>query len=621
MRKLDPVGFWQDRNRIERGSFWRWLDTFTPLVLALIAYGIAAVLLSHNLDHFDGDEPHYVLVADSLCRNGDADLRNDYEGDDYLAFYPHDNLDPHAYDYRNDGTLRSIHSLGLPFLLTIPHCILGHPYWARLEMAALAALASWSVFLTIRNWSKSSRLAYATWAAVTFTMPMWGLAAQVYPGVVATLGVAVALQLFLSRPLSTGKVLGIGLVVALLPWLHIRFAVLGLLIAATTVVSLVKAKTGWKAWICLLVPLAISSLLWMWNAYVWYGGVLPNAAYRPWLQQAGPLTWEGMYLSLANLTVGREFGLVTYAPIYLLALVGLVMMLLHRRSIIVAPLIWLLGYVLAVVLSQAVYQIDQGYSFPARMLLPVTPLLAIPLAYSVWHTRWLRVVGLLLFLLSVTISVQSLLQPYKALHNWNGVSELPLLRQVQRIYPALQYLGQEAKVDITRTDRWTGQLTSIQTTDSPALLADPLTDEPGPIVLTPNLAFHTGLYTATITLSSQDADPAAVVAQIDIVTDEGSRVLAAREVFAHEFSAGSEPQAFSLAFATRDNWPIRVRVYYSGLSRLWVHAIDITPQAELRSDPYPDWPIVLSWGLFLLIAGLLAAKYTRPIDMEPVPDG
>jgi hypothetical protein len=609
----------EELSYIKREASWRHRASLVPLFLALLAYGLAAVLEFRNMHHFDGDEPHYVLMAESLCRDGDADLRNNYEAQNYLAFFPRQDFKPHAYDYRGNGELRSVHSVGLPILLILPHCIFGHPYWARIEMALLAALASWSIFVTIRDWTKDPRLAYATWAFITFTMPMWVFAPQVYPDVVAVLAVAVALQLFLSRHLTLGKVLGLGLIVSLLPWLHARFTVLSLLIVTTTGVRLIRARIGWKAYVCLSLPPAISGLLWMWNSYVWYGGILPNAGYGPWSQYARLFWWDRVYNSLANLALGREFGLVTYAPVYLLALVGLVMMVVHRQRVIVAPLTWLLGYVLAVVLSQSVYQIDQGYSFPARMLLPATPLLALPLAYSIWRARWLRIVGLALFLVSMAMSVQSLVHPYQAIANQNGVSELPLLKSVQRIYPALQYILQETEVDLTRTDRLTGRLAYDQMTDSPVVLADPLTDEPGLIILGPYLAFQTGQYIATVALSSRDANPTAVVAHIDIVADEGNRVLADRQAYAHEFLDGSQPRAFSLPFFTKDTWPIRVRIYYAAQSRLSVHSIHIAPQTRSPSDPCADLPIVLGWLLLVLIFGLLAAGRTGPTNMEFLP--
>lgn len=620
MKALHSTASRTESSRSDRDAFWRRLQNLVPLFLALLAYGIAAVLLFRNMHHFDGDEPHYVLMADSLCRDGDADLRNNYEADDYLSFYPRSSLAPHAYDYRNDGALRSVHSIGLPILLILPHCILGHPYWARLEMAALAALASWSIFLTIRNWTKRPHLAHVVWAAVTFTTPMWPLAPQLYPDVAAVLGVSVALQIFLSRPLTAGKALGIGFVVAALPWLHNRFAVLSLLIAATTVISLLRARLGWKTFVCLLLPPIISGLLSMWNSYVWYGGILPSASYGLWSQHFRQFSLDRLYVALADLLLGREFGLVTYAPIYLLALIGCVLMLVHRKTDFAAPLIWLLGYFLAVALSQAMYQIGWGYYFPARLLLPVVPVLAIPLAYAIQNTRWLRMVGLALFLISVAISLQSLLQPYKALADQNGVSELPQLKRIQGIYPALQYIQQDTQLDLSRTYRHTGQLTHDQITDSQIILADPQIDEPGFMAFGPYLAFQTGQYAATITLGRGEAEPSAVVAHIDVVTDEGNPTLAGRDIYAYEFSTDSEPHGFSLSFSTRDTWPIETRVYFTGESTLWLQSITIRPQTEIRSPSYPGLPIVVGWGLLVIITGLLAARRNRCRGMEPACD-
>ena len=34
------------------------------------------------------DEPHYLLITQSLLYDHDLDLRNDYDGDRYSAFYP-----------------------------------------------------------------------------------------------------------------------------------------------------------------------------------------------------------------------------------------------------------------------------------------------------------------------------------------------------------------------------------------------------------------------------------------------------------------------------------------------------------------------------------------------------
>ena len=101
------------------------------MILALVAYEAAAGLQLQRTE-FVGDEPHYLLIAHSLCYDHDADLKNNYDAHDYASFYPYPVLESHGHDYRGDGVLHSQHNVGLPFLLAIPYCLLGEPDWARL---------------------------------------------------------------------------------------------------------------------------------------------------------------------------------------------------------------------------------------------------------------------------------------------------------------------------------------------------------------------------------------------------------------------------------------------------------------------------------------------------------
>src|SRR6187200_2853743 len=90
-------------------SFWTWLViTLTIIVLAVLYRrtlqvqlqtgsppGVAPLMI---LAIFltvvslqatpTGDEPHYLLMTQSLLRDGDFDLRNNYEHMDYLEYYP-----------------------------------------------------------------------------------------------------------------------------------------------------------------------------------------------------------------------------------------------------------------------------------------------------------------------------------------------------------------------------------------------------------------------------------------------------------------------------------------------------------------------------------------------------
>ena len=72
--------------------------------------------------HITGDEPHYLLIATSLLRDGDLDVLNNYRDKHYQPFYPYhlgdarQPEDMHAL-YGPSRGLYSKHGVGLPLLL------------------------------------------------------------------------------------------------------------------------------------------------------------------------------------------------------------------------------------------------------------------------------------------------------------------------------------------------------------------------------------------------------------------------------------------------------------------------------------------------------------------------
>ena len=477
-------------------------------------------------------------------------------------------------------------------------------------MAILAALASWSIFLLIRSWTKRDGVAWATWAAVTFTSPLWMMSPQLYPDTAAVLGVAIALLLLNSPSLSNDKILVLSLIVAGLPWLNVRLAMLSLLIIATAAAKLVRARPHWKQGVLLIVLPSISGVAWLWVSYAWYGSLLPTAIYAPVASDI-PFSWQGLYVALADLGLGREFGLLTYAPIYWIALVGLVVMAFRREKLIWITAIWLIAHIALLSLSQALAAQGHGYTFPARMMVPIVPVLAIPLAYAILHHRWLRIVGAALFLVSLVISIQSLLYPYNALTDLNGFSELPFLSRLQAAYPALQFTASNTDLDLSTMFRQTGQLVCRQ--DKPCIIrATPGIDEPGFMVFGPYRRMITGQYTATFSLDADRVDTSALVARIDVATDQGKRILAQQDIYARDFVTGDGFRPFSLSFAARDIWKLEFRVYFTGQAKLRLQAIQIRPQqTSAASHAYPGLPIVVAWGASAIVAGAISARHRR----------
>src|ERR671914_953425 len=102
----------------------------------------AAYATTLGLDAFadsdsGGDEPHYLLAAESLVSDSDVDLRDEYAARDFEAFYPYD-LDRHGKE--TDGRLHEPHGIGFPLLIA-PAYAAGGEAGVEIFLGALPGLA------------------------------------------------------------------------------------------------------------------------------------------------------------------------------------------------------------------------------------------------------------------------------------------------------------------------------------------------------------------------------------------------------------------------------------------------------------------------------------------------
>ena len=63
-----------------------------------------------------GDEPHYLVIAQSLWRDGDLKIENNHTRRDYSEYFAPD-LEPHYLTRGADGEIYSIHPIGMPVLI------------------------------------------------------------------------------------------------------------------------------------------------------------------------------------------------------------------------------------------------------------------------------------------------------------------------------------------------------------------------------------------------------------------------------------------------------------------------------------------------------------------------
>jgi hypothetical protein len=354
-----------------------------------------------------GDEPHYLVVATSLLRDHDLDVLDNYQFLDYFSFYPYhlgdprDPMDMHAL-YGRGGHLYSKHGLGLS-LLVLPGLALGGVGTAKLLMMGLTALLAAQAYQLTREVTGRPGVSFAAWLAVAFTPPLLLYADQIYPEVPGALMAVLALRAAVAPRLTPGRALVAGLALGALPWFHLRYvpiaAALALALALRAIADLQAGaeRPTWRRfaqsrlWVAAL-PALVAGLALL--AFDWhlFGGV-------PSVDEYGTVSPANLLAGVCGLLLDQQFGLLVYSPVLVLALAGLGL---------VPRLGWvrgtaLLGCLGVYFLFIAVFSFWYGaFSPPARMLVPVVPILAVPLALALahWRTVWLRALYTALLALS-----------------------------------------------------------------------------------------------------------------------------------------------------------------------------------------------------------------------------
>ncbi len=344
----------------------RTLDRFFfPVVLVL--YLVVAGRVQSSVGP-EGDEPHYLMVADSLLRDHDLDLTRDYAEGRYRSFHPRP-LEPHYRVRGREGEIYSVHALGLSLLLLPAYALAGYA-GASFFMALLAALLAREIRATVRAFTGEAALASGVAWAVALSPPLIHYAGLIFTEVPAALLVAFGLRRAReAKSLTPGAALVWGSALAFLPWLNVRYAVFPVVLVAYTLWD----RLDRRALVAALPPLAVSAAAIAAYHCSLYGFFDPRRVYGRTREFAFGTLAEGV----PGLLFDQEFGLVVYAPLFALAPPGFwwLWRLCRRDAVLIGALVLLVGGTAG---SWDMWR--GGFNPPARFLLPLLPSLAILVA-------------------------------------------------------------------------------------------------------------------------------------------------------------------------------------------------------------------------------------------------
>ena len=339
-----------------------------------------------------GDEPHYLVVTQSLVNDGDLNVDNNYRLRSYSAYYAK------QLDIRDATTGSAALPIGLPLMLMPAFWIAGYT-GAVLLLSVLAALSAAVVWMWARHVTDSVSAATFAWAATVLSVPVVVGSVTVSPDVPAALLLVLAGACALwNAPLPAAggpgrapamgswRAVLVGLAAGALPWFHAAY-----LPAAGVIVGI----GVWRCWQTtrtaggrvlaarvglIAAPCAASVAGWLTFNFATTGSTWLSPAYL-----GDPAPFPGLTLAGRHalaLLVDQEYGAMSYAPAFAIAVVGL-WALWRQRGQARAFALESSLLLAAIVGSAAVVDAWRGgASRPGEFALPALLMAAVPLAYE-----------------------------------------------------------------------------------------------------------------------------------------------------------------------------------------------------------------------------------------------
>lgn len=375
---------------------------WTPDVAAFLAGAVFVVIGLHSLQWpIDGDEPFYVLVTESIVRDRDFDLRNQY-AELAASATGRTELEPQLGD--PVGPRGEQYSRHEPFLalLMVPGYLAGGLHGAMLTIVLFGVLFVRSLMKLLEEEGFTQRTLLAIFPLVALAPPVLSYATRIWPEIPAAFFLTEAL-----RAARRGRPLPLLASLAALGLLKLRFLLIAVAFAATWFARERRWKLALIAMPLFLVPLAI----------VWAIAGQPLNVHS-----AGELAIldPGAYVrGFFGLLVDGQAGLLFHAPALFLGLFAL----LRLRT---APSSFRLGAIAAAPYLLLLFPRAEwhgGWAPPLRYVAVFTPVLALGMATLLEKMKsrkpfdWAATA-------TVALSVYAIAFPWRLFHIANGESAL-----------------------------------------------------------------------------------------------------------------------------------------------------------------------------------------------------
>jgi len=394
--------------------FYRYTQKYHTLLLVLIC-SILFFTTSFLYVQFalpSGDEPHYLVISQTLIKYHSINVMLDYNHGDYYLFYPKP-IAPHV-SRSATGQLLPLHSIGGPILWLIPFALFGR-LGAMLFMSLVSVLIIVNIYKLLLT--MGIRQSYAFLVSLAYAIAS-SLYIYSHLDFIEPIGALLCIYVFrkiLQEEVSVLDLLISSICLGILPWVHIRFALFEMILFFALLYKIYqqnKLKNP-KYYIAYLLPVTILFVLLEVYSYKVWGSF--NPAINE-LNDAGTPDKPFAMLPFGGILgtfFDQEFGLLINFPMFMFLLAGVILAL--KKKFLAYNVLVLLLSIPYILVFTSFTSWSGGWGPPARFMLVLLPLYAFYLAYALQQIN--NILSNLLFALSMVYGFAYNLLSLKAPRN------------------------------------------------------------------------------------------------------------------------------------------------------------------------------------------------------------
>lgn len=357
----------------------------THILLLLLLSGLVFFACAYltSPDTPTGDEPHYLVISQTILVFHSLDVDLDYAHKNYKVFYKGD-LGPKQHTSLNKwGQVLPLHSIGGPVLWLIPFAIAGH-LGTLFFMSLLSVLIVLNVYLLLVSLGIRRNYAFFTSLAIALASPIWIFSHRDFVEPIAAFLCSYIIRVIFRERLRPWDLLLGSAALGVLPWIHIRFALFEVILCCFLVARVYQEYRFKKISMYIWAMLPVAGMFLFFEGY----NLLVWGSLNPAVNQANSnevpfdvAPWRG----LLGLFYDQEYGLLFTFPIFFFLLAGIIVAL--KKKFLRFNLLILVLAAPYIVMIASFHNWDGAVSPPDRFLTVLVPPLAFYLALALQRAR------------------------------------------------------------------------------------------------------------------------------------------------------------------------------------------------------------------------------------------